>query len=275
MLWVIFAVLMFAALVGWFVWGRHWFRQAREYMKKCRTCGYLPPPPTPFAVWLMQKICRIVVFAHVGKMIIKGQENLDKVKGQPVIATPNHLHWADVAVLPLVINGPARYMAAQGVMEFAHGVGGLIVCPFGAFAANLEKGKGGPAREAAIEVLVSGQTLGMFPEGWAYLDGRMGPLKKGAVRICKEAARRLGKEAFIVPMFFRYGTYPGSWIRKLPPWLEYVWMIVRKWNYRRGVTVIIGEPISASSLPDNDDEATELLRNRIVALDPAGKNGEP
>lgn len=258
--------------VEWWVLPR--IRRAREYIKNVSTCGYLAPPPTVRGVrWL--KICaRVFAFIQVGKVRVRGRENLDSVPG-PCLVAPNHPGSADIAVLPIALNRPARYMAAQGVMRAAGGLGALITGPMGAFCVDLTPGQGKAAEEAAVSVLVSEQTLVMFPEGWAWVDGRTGAFKKGAVRIVKAASQQLQREAWIVPTFLRYGQYPGSWIRKLPPQLEYLWLLVYAWYYRRGCTIVFGEPIAASSLPEDHAEATEFLRQKVLALDPLHRNGEP
>lgn len=45
-------------------------------------------------------------------------------------------------------------------------------------------------------------------------------------------------------------------------------MFLNSWYYRRGVVAVIGKPISTADLPDDDDQATEVLKERISDLDP-------
>jgi len=239
----------------------------REYIRKVQTCGYLAPPPTPRAVLRLQRLAKTLMFIQVGKLKIVGRENLDKVPG-PYIVAPNHPHWADTAALPILMNGPARYMAARGVFTFLGGLGGALVGPMGAFCADLTKGKGGPAKDAAVEVLTSGQRLVMFPEGWAYLDGKLGAFKKGAVRIAREAADRMKSPTYIVPVNLRYGRYPGSWITKLPPPVEYFLVFALFIFFRRGLTITVGKPIAIADFKGDDAAATEQLKQAIIALDP-------
>ena len=141
-----------------------------------------------------------------------------------------------------------------------------MVGPLGAFAANLDRGKGAPALRAAIRVLRSGQSLVMWPEGWTYLDGKIGPFKKGAVRIAKQSAEELGDATYIVPVSLTYGKYPGAKIMRLPIKLQYLLLVAGFPFFRRGVKVVIGKPIASNALPENDTEATELLKTTIVAL---------
>lgn len=263
-------VLALGAAYFWVRVARPAIGRARQYIEKVSTCGYLAPPPTPGWVRFLQGFSAVVTGLQVGRITVIGQENLPPKNDtdSPFMVCPNHPHYVDPGVIVRVVDRPARYMAAQGVFTFGHGFGALLAGPCGAFAVDLTKGKGAPARLAAIKVLTSGQVLVMFPEGWAYLDGHMGPLHKGAVRIAKEAHHELGKPVKIVPVFLRYGRYPGQWIKRFSPPLQYYWVFMNKWYYRRGCTVVIGKPILSSELPEDDCAATEMLRQRITGLDP-------
>lgn len=236
------------------------------YARKCIEPGALPPPPTPRALRFLKGLARVLLFIQVGKVKYEGLENT-KVPGPRLIA-PNHGHSVDPAPFALAFKEPLRYMAARGVFVFAGGLGALLAGKTGAFCADLTPGKGAGARQAAVKVLTSGQSLVMFPEGWAWMDGVMGPMKKGAVRIVKEAAEQLGTTTYLIPTYMRYGRYPGSWIRRLPPPLQYFLVLLGWPLYRRGLTVVFGKPIPSHELPDDDAEATEMLRRAIVAADP-------
>lgn len=262
------ALALFAAVAGYVLWRFSPARaRMRQYIEKVQTCGYLAPPPTPRAVRRLKRLARSLLFIQVGKVKIVGKEKLDNVPG-PYIVAPNHPHWADTAALPILMDGPARYMAARGVFTFLGGLGGLLVGPMGAFCADLTKGKGGPARDAAVQVLTSGQRLVMFPEGWAYLDGRLGAFKKGAIRIAREAANKMGSPTYIVPVNLRYGRYPGTWITKLPPPVEYFLVFALFFLFRRGLTITVGDPIAITDFDKDDAAATEQLKRAIIALDP-------
>jgi 1-acyl-sn-glycerol-3-phosphate acyltransferase len=241
--------------------------RAKQFSAQVSQCGYLAPPPSENAQKWLKRVARFLLFLQVGKIHVTGRENLELVADQPVIVAPNHVSSADGAILPMVLNRPARYLATRGVFLFLRGWMGVAVGRAGAISVELKQGQGGPAREAAIRVLTSGQLLAMFPEGWAYLDGVMGPAKKGVVRIAREAANELGKDTYILPIFLRYGRYPGSWIRKIPPPIAYLFLLCNPY-YRQGCQVVIGEAIASSQLPDDDEEATALWTERVIALDP-------
>lgn len=240
--------------------------EARHYAAAMQDPGHLPPPPTDDGQRWMMRLSRALCWLFVGKIEVTGSEHLQGLPTKSVIITPNHPSPYDVVVLPAVIDQKARYMAALGVMQALGGVGGLVVGPLGAFAANLDRGKGAPAFRAAIRVLTSGQSLVMWPEGWTYLDGKIGPFKKGAVRIAKQSAAELGEPTYIVPVSLTYGKYPGAKIMRLPIKLQYLLLVAGFPFFRRGVKVVIGKPIASNALPENDTEATELLKTTIVAL---------
>lgn len=248
---------------------RHLFAaiaEAKRYAAAMQNPGHLPPPPTDKGQGWMIRLSRALCWLFVGKIEVTGGENLQGLPSKSVIITPNHPSPYDVVVLPAVINQKARYMAALGVMQALGGLGGLVVGPLGAFAANLDRGKGAPAFRAAIRVLRSGQTLVMWPEGWTYLDGKIGPFKKGAVRIAKQSAQELGEPTYIVPVSLTYGKYPGAGIMRLPIKLQYLLLVAGFPFFRRGVKAVIGKPIASNTLPESDTEATELLKTTIVAL---------
>lgn len=273
-IWAFVSIVGFVLIYIW--WKRAVsprLREMREYIERVSVCGYLPPPPTPRALRFLIRFAKFLLFIQVGKVRIIGKENLD-TPGHKII-TPNHPHFADPAVIVYALQRAARYMAAGGVFNFMKGLGSLLAGPCGAFYVDLRPGKGGPAKEAGIEVVTSGQILVMFPEGWAYVDGSMGPFKKGAVRIAREASSRLdGEPVNIVPVHLRYGKYPGAWLRKIGPPLEYFVLLLMAPFYRRGVTMVVGKPIPSSKLPADDGEATELLKQTIIDLDLRKKSSQ-
>lgn len=242
-------------------------KELRNYIKNVCTCGFLVPAPTVRATKRYQIFARFITFIQVGKIRIKGLEILQQLPA-PYIVASNHPHYADGAIIPLMINAPARYMVARELLQFGGGLGALIGGPVGAFSVDIDPGQGAPALRAAIKVLASNQRLVIFPEGWAHLDGKMRSFKKGAVCIAKEAAHKLKHAVNIVPIFLRYERYPGTWITRLNPRLQYLLAFLCFWRYRRGVTVVIGNPISSAMLPECNHEATTMLQNAIIDLDP-------
>jgi 1-acyl-sn-glycerol-3-phosphate acyltransferase len=166
----------------------------------------------------------------------------------------------------VVLNRKARYPAAKGVMTAFGGWVGWLFGRWGVFSVDLDNGAA--ALKASVNVMEAGEIEVIFPEAWTNMDGVVGKMKTGTVRIAKAAAEKLGKPVYIIPGYMRYHKYPGKWILKLPIPLQWAVPLLGALYYGRGATVVIGEPISSDELPADHHEATEYLRQRIIALDP-------
>lgn len=268
-------ILAVIALSGW-VWLRSVLRRNADYIKRVSRSGNLEEP-TPKGLAIRDGITRFFRWFLVGKVKVQGIENLEKLKGKSFLVCGNHGNFADVVVLPEVLRGKGeRYMATDDLYPLLGGLGALLFGPMGVIPCNLTKGKGAGARDAAINLLSQGnRILVMFPEGYSYCDGSMGYFKKGAVLITHEASKNLGENAYILPVYLRYGRYPGHWIRKIPIQLQYVVCLLLAPLYRFGCTATIGEPIAADQLPADEngeicEKATMLLKTSICELDPKG-----
>jgi lathosterol oxidase len=257
-----------SAVLGWP--GRRW-HALRSYARACASCGYLPDPPTKRGRVFSKRLSRFLVWLQVGKIEITGTADL--FSGGPKIIAANHPHSVDPFIFGVLLPGAARYMTARGVMKFCGGLGALILGPCGAFCADLRRGKGVAALKSAVRVLTSGQTLVIFPEGWAHLDGITRPFKRGVVYIAREAAAQLGHPIPIVPVHLQHGAHPGSWINRLNPRLQFLLVPLAFPIYRRGVKVTVGAPILSSALPASDASATAHLRAEILSLDAANNRG--
>lgn len=263
------AVLLHVLLEIRALWRRQvvaFWQQMRSHLKNVGTSGYLPAPPSQRALTLLKVGAKSLGWLQVGRVAVQGTDNL-AVDG-PVIYIANHVYYADAMLVTSLFPYPVRYMAATEVMRFAGGLLGLLCSYFGAFAVDRRPGHGATGRKAAIEVLVSGQKLGMFPEGWCSLDGKMAPFRKGAVRVAKDAAKQLGSSVQIVPIHISYGRYPGAWGKRLGSNLAYFWVFFFFWYYRQGATVVIGKPISSDALPKDESTATQMLYDRVSELAP-------
>lgn len=238
----------------------------RDFIRKAATSGYLPDPPSGFGRWFARRYCQALVGWQVGAVEVIGAENL-KTDG-PTLIAPNHGHFIDPMLFPLILDKPARFMAAQGVFQTGGGLMALMAAAGGAFAVNLNKGQGSDAADAAVKVLTTGQLLVMFPEGYAWLDGGVRPFKKGAVRITRRVAAALGRPAYIVPAYVRYGAYPGQHILKWSSPVQFALLFLLARFFRKGATVVFGKPIRTDELPADDTEATEFLRQKVLELDP-------
>jgi 1-acyl-sn-glycerol-3-phosphate acyltransferase len=251
------------ALLGWPFVRERW-RALRRYAQACGRCGYLPDPPTERGRIFTKRLSRFLVWIQVGNIEVTGSANL--ASAGPKIIAANHPHSVDPFVFGVLLPEAARYMTAAGVMKFCGGLGAMILGPCGAFCADLRRGKGLPALKTAVRVLTSGQTLVIFPEGWAHLDSITRPFKRGVVHIAREAAAQLGRPIPIVPVHFRHGAYPGNWINRLNPRLQFLLVPLAFAIYRRGVKVTVGKPILSSALPVDDTAAAAHLRAQILSL---------
>jgi 1-acyl-sn-glycerol-3-phosphate acyltransferase len=242
---------------------RRW-REARSKIRLVCTCGYVPEPPTDAANRVMRIVARCVVWIQVGRVEVSGRENLEC--DAPKLIAPTHGHYLDPFVIALLLPDRARIMAARGLLEFGRGLGALLFSRWGVFCTDLDTGKGTPALKAAVRILASGQTLVMFPEGWAHMDGAVGTFKRGAVSIARMTAARVGRPVSIIPVHLRYGAYPGPWIKKFSPASQCLIVLTGFIFFRRGVHVVVGKPLLSSELSKHATHATEELRSAVLAL---------
>lgn len=245
------------------------FKKLREDAARVSQCGVLSPPPSDRSYLRSMKVARFVCYAFVGKIRTIGAEKLAELPS-PFVLAFNHGSMLDVAIAPVVLSRKARFPAAQGVMKAFGGLVGLLFSKWGVYSVDLDNGHA--ALDASVKVLCSGDgsdIVVIFPEAWTNTDGIVRRFKTGAVRMACEASSRLGKPVPIVPGYMHYGRYPGSWITKLPIPVQWLIPIVFAFYFRRGVTVQIGEPIYPADLPADPRDATEILRQKVIALAPA------
>jgi len=249
-------------------------RSLRPDIKNATTCGYVAPPPTEKAVASLNRVARLFLGLQVGKIRYEGLENLQNCPG-PNIFCANHPHYIDPMIASQAMNKPARYMAHGRVMQSLGGLLGVYLSRRGVFAAQDDIKDGGVrTREAAVQMLVSGQQLVIFPEGLTNFSPAIDDLRPGAVKIAREAALRLGKPTYIVPGYTRYGRYPGAWLAKFDRQTQYFIVLFGFAFFRRGAVMTIGAPISINELYGptlneyTDDQAMALLKQRLQSLDP-------
>ncbi|MBA3855332.1 MAG: hypothetical protein C0507_00340 [Cyanobacteria bacterium PR.3.49] len=234
-----------------------------SFVQSVSVCGTLPPPPSDLGFLTLRMFSRALCFVQVGSVKVFGKEYLNSVTGAKMICA-NHPFGVDGNVLAMVLNAKVRVMVHGDVFKAAGGLGAHIFARWGAFVANdTIRDRGVRARAAAAQVLTSGQTLVLLPEGLTNMQPTMLPLQNGAVRIVKQAARESGAATWIVPAHLRYGAYPGEWIQRFPRPVQYALVLLLFALYRRGVTVTFGKPIAASELALNHADATAQLRDAI------------
>jgi len=244
------------------------WKRIREQAAAMKECGHLSDPPTDEDYAVLQRICRFFVNCFVGKIEVVGGEKLQTMQA-PYILVFNHGSLLDTAIAPLVLNRKARVPAAEGVTSLLGGLVGYAMSKWGVFPVVLANGSA--AFKSAVKVLEMGEIIQLYPEAWTWMDGKIGPFKTGTVRMARQATTELGKTVNIVPAYMHYGRYPGSWIRKFPIPLQWLVPFLFVWRYRRGVKVVVGEPLHPfEDLPaQGAKEATEQLKLKVEALKPA------
>lgn len=182
------------------------------------------------------------------RMSVEGQDNVPAV--EPVIFAANHLSFIDSIVLPLSVPRPIYYLAKADYFEswrtrWFFRAAGCVPTKRG-------KGKGDGALEAGVEILRSGDPIGIYPEGTRSPDGRLYRGKTGPVRMALEA------DVPIIPVGIE-GT------DKVQPTGTYG---IR----RHPVTVRLGEPLDLSRYRDDREDpfalraATDELMFEIMML---------
>jgi 1-acyl-sn-glycerol-3-phosphate acyltransferase len=212
----------------------------------------------------MRVVARLVVWIQIGRVRTTGLANIESA--EPKIILPTHGHYLDPFVLAHLLPEGARIMAAHGLLRFGGGLGALLFSKWGAFCTDLDEGKGIPALRAAVRILVSGQTLVMFPEGWAHMDGAVGPFRQGAAGIARMAEAKLHRPVAVVPVYLRYGRYPGPWINRFSTTFQCLILFAGIIFFRRGVCVSVGKPVLSCELSKDNTLATETLRRAVLDL---------
>jgi 1-acyl-sn-glycerol-3-phosphate acyltransferase len=111
----------------------------------------------------------------------------------------------------------------------------------------------------ALDLLASGSSMGIFPEGTRSRDGRMGEARAGAAFM----AIRTGVPVLPVGIAGTYAIFPGR----------------SRWPHRTPVTIRIGTPFRLAIQADGLDRAalksgTEQIMRAIADLLPEAQRGK-
>lgn len=131
-----------------------------------------------------------------------GVENIPE-RGAVIIAG-NHPSYLDPVLVMLPVKRQIRFMAWDALFKVP--VLGQLIRALGSFPVDIRKGKGESAFREALNVLNSGDALGIFPEGQRSEEGPMGELRTGVARLAIETG------AAIVPVTI------GGAFRAWPKW---------------------------------------------------------
>jgi 1-acyl-sn-glycerol-3-phosphate acyltransferase len=117
-----------------------------------------------------------------------GEENLPAVG--PAVVAANHPSYLDPILLSLQAPRPIRFMAWDALFRVP--ILGSLIRALGAFPVDVRPGKGREAYEKARALVVSGETVGIFPEGKRSRTGWMeSSLREGAARLAWETGAPL------------------------------------------------------------------------------------
>ncbi len=288
--WVWLAVGLAVASLGLYVAKRYsfWKGEARKLLEG----GYLPPPPTFLARLVFKMATRLIVFLVVGPVKVVGKRNA-RYNGRLLIA-PNHTFQMDFAVTRTALPCHYTQIAKQAEVK---GARAIIAAWVGTIAAKVEGGSAKPGQGAAVVkaaanyLASSAHTrLLLFPQGKLVYDNVLRPedFRTGAARTLALAVEQLGSDenVALLPAAIHYKRDPkhaslfqravGALACVIPPLKKFrSWVDVTKnpdgtktvnkfRNY--GATVVIGEPIPFSSLPQDPHECSQFMRAKIQEL---------
>jgi 1-acyl-sn-glycerol-3-phosphate acyltransferase len=125
---------------------------------------------------------------------VEGLENIPDTA--PVIVASNHLSFIDSIVIPIAVPRPVYYLGKADYWDswrtrwFFKGAGVVPVKREG-------EGSGDAALDTGVEILASGDIVGIYPEGTRSPDGRLYRGKTGPVRMALAAGVKVVPTAVI------------------------------------------------------------------------------
>lgn len=205
-------------------------------------CFFVLPKQRTFSTarFLFKRLIRLMGI----RLIVEGKHHI--IDGKSYLIMGNHQSLFDIFVVPAAI--PLCFTGLEAAYHFSIPVWGYLIRKWGCIPVerkNLKKAI--QSLETAREVLLSGMSIAVLPEGHRTLDGKMGPFKKGPFHLAKAA------EADILP-FGVSGLFDFHPKGRL--------------NLKPGiVTVTIGRQIPFEDIKDlSVEELRDLCFNKICKL---------
>ncbi|HEV7221354.1 MAG TPA: lysophospholipid acyltransferase family protein [Pirellulales bacterium] len=177
---------------------------------------FWPPRPNkfwtaalePWRYWYLRR------YYKIAEVAVEGADEFGRrfAPGDGVLLAPNHSHDSDPHVMMQVgrrLKRQLHFMAAWQIFRPHAGLDGWILQRMGAFSVDRE-GCDRRALHQATEILTTGRSLVVFPEGEVYrLNDRLTPLLDGVAFMALSAQRELtrtapGRRVWIVPTAIRY-----------------------------------------------------------------------
>lgn len=200
---------------------------------------------TQFITWPVIFLVSKIFF----KINIKGRYNFKNVKG-PFIIIANHITHYDSFLFRIALglwtrHLPLRFMAVDRFQwNFLNilaklGIIKAVYMLFGVF--TVVPGRGIEENlKTPINIIKSGGSVVIYPEGKVVMDGKIGEFKNGAAAL----HRRTG--AMVIPVLFRFSAKSSG--------------------FRRELSIVIGGPLSILD-GFSDPEITESFRRSLLLLD--------
>lgn len=169
------------------------------------------------------------------KIEIKGKENIPETEG--VLLCSNHISNLDPPLLGAFIKRPVRYMAKQELFNLF--LVGPLLRNLGAFPVK----RGGGDKQSlrtSLEILKTGNIVGLFPEGTRSKTGEIGKGLAGAGFFAVKS------NAVVIPC-----------------------AIIGPYRFRKKVTLVYGKPIEMTKYREervSSQEVTEIIMQEIQKL---------
>ncbi|MGH8925931.1 MAG: lysophospholipid acyltransferase family protein [Acidimicrobiia bacterium] len=183
-------------------------------------------PTSPFIDQLARIWSRVWLLASGTSLVVEGREHVDRTRSHVVIA--NHLSVLDIMVCFLAVPLPIRFLAKKElfsvpVLAPAMRAIGIVEVDREARSAIHEK-----VNRQAQELVASGRSLIIYPEGTRSRDGSLRPFKKGAFTMAVAGSIPLLPVTIV-------GTYEA-------------WPAGKPWVFGGDVKAVIHPPIETAGL---------------------------
>ncbi|MCZ2201438.1 1-acyl-sn-glycerol-3-phosphate acyltransferase [Cylindrospermopsis raciborskii] len=209
------------------------------------TRSWISPWLTPLAYWLGY---HLVIPLFFGSIHVAGQQHIP-IKG-PVILAPTHRSRWDPLLLAYAVG---RYITGRDLRFMVmssecRGIQGWFILSMGGFAVNLQR-PGIRSLRHALDLMLGGEMLVIYPEGGIFRDGKIHPLKSGIARLSINAqSLDPNLDIKIVPVAINYDRPYPNWGTK--------------------VKICIGEPVKVMDYMDgclkqNAKYLTRDLRGKL------------
>lgn len=262
--WGVAAIILLALASFVSIRVRFWLAEGKKLKD---TPGYQTPHVTLVARIIKQVVTRIFIYLKIGRYIVIGKQNR-KFAGR-IVAMANHQIEHDAVVVPNAMGlRPMRgWMAVNQIV----GVRSPLAAWQGVIAVHHDRNPMA-AVKATIKILKTEDETSflVFPQGKLIRDNKMEREQffAGAMMIAQKGAEGSKLPFAVLPVGVYYDRDPrhATLLHRSLNFAGY--KSFRTWfgEVTYGVTVAIGEPILISSLPEDRDEAMEIVYQAIVKL---------